>query len=98
MKISINDKELFSLTETQKKVIMNEVPADEFEEDVERRLFYIINHKYEQCFNRLKKEWEARLTKEGAQYIPTDKDVLAELVFAHPEYKDRAARDLENKK
>jgi len=93
MKISVDGKELFTLTEVQKKVIKNEVLADIFEEDMKRRLHYIIMHKYEQCFKRLKAEWDSKLEKAGVESIPTNKDAYAELVFARPEYKDRAARD-----
>ena len=58
MKISVNDKELFTLTETQKSVIKNDIHADEFDADMARRLEYILTHKYERCFERLKKEWD----------------------------------------
>ena len=93
MKVSVNDVELFSLNETQKNVIKNDIHADEFEADMCRRLCYVLTHKYEQSFDRLKKEWEPKLAASGAKSIPTDKDEFANLVFAHPEYKDRAARE-----
>ena len=95
MKISVDDKELFTLSETQKKVIKNDIDSDIFEDDMKRRLNYILTHKYEQCFKRLKAEWEPKLATLGVSSIPTDKDALAELIFLRPEYKDRAARDLE---
>ena len=97
MKISVNDVELFTLSDTQKKVICNDIPTGVFDEDMKRRLQYILTHKYEQCFKRLKTEWDAKLEKAGVTSIPTNKDAYAELVFALPEYKDRAARDLEAK-
>lgn len=94
MKISVNDKELFSLNETQKKVICNDICSDEFDADMCRRLQYILMHKYERCFERLKKEWDSKLAANGVQMIPTDKDAYAQLVFSQPNYKDRKARDL----
>jgi hypothetical protein len=93
MKISVDDVELFTLNETQKKVIKNEIMSDVFEEDMKRRLHYILTHKYEQCFKRLKEEWEPKLAVSGLESIPTDKDAFAELVFAHKDYKDRSARE-----
>ena len=97
MKISVDDQELFSLSETQKKVIMNDIPEDIFEADMKRRLEYILLHKYEQCFKRLKSEWcdgdQCRLAKAGIESIPTDPVALAELIFAQPEYKSRKMRD-----
>jgi hypothetical protein len=97
MKISIDDKESFSLSDTQKKVIMNDIPSDQFEEDMKRRLQYILMHKYEECFKRLKAEWcdgaECKLKKNGVDSMPTDPDKLAELIFSQPNYSDRKSRD-----
>lgn len=95
MIIKVDDTQLFELTEIQKKVIQNDIPVDIFDEDMKRRLFNIINHKYDQCFKRLKAEWDPRLGANGVTSIPFDKDAYATLVFSQPDYKDRAARDLE---
>lgn len=97
MKISVDNTELFELNETQKKVIKNDIPSDIFEDDMKRRLQYILMHKYERCFERLKKEWEPKLIARGLESIPTNKDSFAELVFSQPEYKDRKSRELEEK-
>ena len=98
MKISVNDVELFSLTETQKKVLKNEIPSEIFEEDMKRRLEWVLSHKYEQCFKKFKSEWDAKLEAAGVESIPTNKDAYAELVFAQPTYKDRSAREAVEKK
>lgn len=95
MKISVNDLELFTLTNAQEQVIKNDVHADEFDDDMKRRLQYILQHKYERCFERLKVEWDKKLIANGIQSIPTDPDAYAALVFSQPNYKDRKARDLE---
>ena len=96
MKISVNDKECFTLTETQKKVIQNDIPSEIFEEDMMRRLRWVLlDEKYNKCFERLKKEWEPKLAASGAKSIPTDKDEFAEMVFAHPDYKNRSQREAE---
>lgn len=94
MKISVNDVELFTLTETQKAVIRNDINTDEFDTDMKRRLQYILTHKYEQCFNRLKSQWEPVLAQRYAQ-VPTDKDALAQLIFSQTDYRDRKAREIE---
>ena len=94
MKISVDDKELFTLTETQKKVIKNDIREEEFEADMKRRLQWSLTHKYEQCFERLKKEWEPKLRQSGVGMIPTDPDAFAEVVFKHPSYKNRSGREL----
>lgn len=93
MKISVNDQELFTLSETQKKVICNDIPVEMLDEDLKRRLNYILMHKYERCFERLKQEWDQKLKDNGVAMMPTDPDAYAELVFKQPNYQDRAARD-----
>ena len=94
MKVIVNDKELFTLTEVQKKVIANDIPKEKLEEDMKRRMFHIINHKYEQCFKRLKAKWEPILHARDLA-TPPKKDDFAELVFSQPDYKDRSAREAE---
>lgn len=95
MKISVNDKELFTLSDIQKKVICNDIHDDIFDEDMKRRLEYILMHKYEQCFARLKTEWDKKLIANGVDAVPTNPDKYAELVFSQPNYKCRKDRDLE---
>lgn len=95
MKISVDDQELFTLTDTQKNVIMNDVLSDEFDADMKRRLQWIIAEKYNRCFERLKKEWEPKLAERGIASIPTNKDAFAELIFTQPDYKNRNQRESE---
>ncbi len=93
MKISVNDVELFTLSDVQKKVIMNDIHADEFDQDMKRRVHYILNHKYERCFARLKEEWDKKLAANGVKMMPVDPDEYAKLVFSQPQYQDRKARE-----
>jgi hypothetical protein len=95
MKISVNNIDLFELSETQKKVICNDIHADEFDADMKRRIQYILMHKYERCFERLKKEWDPILAANGVESVPTNPERYAELVFAQPNYKCRKSRELE---
>lgn len=98
MKISVDDQELFRLSETQKKVIKNDISEEIFDEDMKRRLQYILTHKYERCFERLKKEWEPKLKASGIKMIPTDNDEFAQLVFSHESYKNRSQREADVQK
>lgn len=93
MKISVDGQQLFELSEIQKKVIKNDINEDIFEDDMKRRLHYILTHKYERCFERLKNEWDIKLKENGVKLVPTDPDEYAQLVFSQPNYKDRKARD-----
>lgn len=95
MKISVDDKEIFSLTDNQKKVIMNDIHEDIFYADMCRRLEYILTHKYERCFERLKSEWMPKL-QSRMDAVPTNPDKLAELIFAQEDYKCRKMRDVES--
>lgn len=94
MKISVNDEHLFTLTDTQKQVIMNDIHKEIFDEDMKRRLNWVLTHKYEQCFKSLKEEWDVKLLANGVRMIPTDPDEYAQLVFSQPDYKCKAARDI----
>ena len=96
MKISVNDVELYTLSDTQKSVIKNEIATDVFEQDMKRRLQWVLEHKYEQCFKKLKEEWDPKLEAAGVESIPTNKDAYAALVFGQESYKDRTARDAES--
>lgn len=92
MKISVDDQELFRLSETQKKVIKNDISEEIFEKDMKRRIEYIIMHKYEECFKRLKTEWQPKILEKNI-IPPKDDNSFAELVFSQPEYKSRSQRD-----
>jgi hypothetical protein len=93
MKISVDGKDLFTLSETQKKVIKNDIHEEIFDSDMKRRLQWVLMHKYERCFMRLKQEWEPKLRQSGVAMIPTDSEAFAEMVFNHPSYKNRSARE-----
>jgi hypothetical protein len=74
MKFLVDNKEVYEFTDTIKKVICNEVLEDIFVEDMEKRVKYIVEHKYKQCLKRLKDEWEPRLKSKGIRSIPLDDD------------------------
>lgn len=96
MKINVNEEEILDFPAWKEKVIKNDIPSELFEEDMNRRLRYVIEHKFEQCFNRLEKEWMEKLREDPlVTTVPTDKQELAEMIFARADYKDRSARDLE---
>jgi hypothetical protein len=93
MKISVNDVELFTLSDTQKKVIMDYLPASIFDQDMKRRLQWVLMHLYEQAFIQFKQRNEPLLLANKVESMPTDPDKFAELVFAQPNYQDRESRD-----
>lgn len=94
MKISINDQELFTLSDTQKKVIQNDVLSEIFEEDMKRRIKWVLlEEKYTQSMLALRREWEPRLKQKGYKVLPTDDDEFAKIVFSQPDYMNRSQRE-----
>lgn len=94
MLVNVDGKRLFELSDVQKKVIKNDVDADIFDSYIKTSLFYIINHKYNQCFRRLKVEWDKKLEERGIKNIPLNKDKYAELVFSQEDYKDAHSKNI----
>ena len=96
MKISVDDKEIFTLSEIQKRVIQNDIPSEIFDEDMKRRLKWVLyDEKYVRCMERLRREWEPRLKEEGVAALPTSDTAFAEMIFSRPDYKNRSQRDSE---
>jgi hypothetical protein len=93
MKVSVNNKELFTVTDLQKQVIQHNIPKEQLDEDMQRRIQYIIMHKYEVSMKELREEWTPKLIANGITMLPVDDDAFAQLVFRQPNYQDRSARD-----
>jgi len=96
MKIKIDNTDVFELTETQKKVLKDNIDEDIFDADIQRRVRWVIEHKYERCFEKLKREWEPKLAAKGIESFPSNMDAFAELVFSQPEYKSRKQKRLDS--
>lgn len=96
MKITVDGIDLFELSETQSNVIKYFIKDSEFEDDMKRRLEWVITHKYDECFKDLKSEWDIKLSENGVVIIPTDKDSYAELVFSQSNYKNAQQRSEES--
>lgn len=86
MKFFVDNKEVLELSATQQKVIQDNIKSDVFVSDMERRVNWVISHKYDMCYDDLIKRWLPKL-RERYDSLPTSKDALAELVFAEPDYK-----------
>lgn len=93
MKLKLDDKVLLDIDDIIKGVICNDILSEEYDADIERRLQWVIMHKFDQCFQRLKAEWDKKLADRGIEMIPTNKRKYAELVFSQPDYKNRSQRE-----
>lgn len=95
MRIQVEGKTVYELNDTKKKVIQNDIQEELFEKDMERRVKHIIEHKYEQCMERLRKEWTPKLSQRFTT-LPTNNDALAELIFGQEDYKSRSQREADD--
>lgn len=95
MKFYAEEEMIVELKDIHQKVIQNDIPTEIFNQDMKRRVHYILTHKYERCLERLKKEWLPRL-KERMSEIPTDDEMLATLILSQPDYKNRSQREEES--
>lgn len=95
MKVKVDDVEILDISEIKKKVIANDIPSEDLDSDLKRRLCWVLTHKYERCMERLKNEWIPKLRAKGHASIPLDDDELAAMIFADPDYKDRSKRIIE---
>jgi hypothetical protein len=86
MKFFVNNSLVLELNETQIKVLKDNIKPDIFVSDIERRVNWVISHKYEMCYDDLIKRWLPTL-RDRYDSLPTSKDALAELVFAQFDYK-----------
>ena len=92
MKISVDGKEIFTLTETQKKVLQYDIRKKSLDNTLKGLLVHVLEHKFKRCFDRLKAEWEPKLIKAGAKEVYLDKEKFARQAFKHPDYKNRSQK------
>ena len=83
------------LLEARQEVLSKDDYMKEEEKELCDRMAWILQHKYERCFERLKLEWNPKLEARGLTEVPADPDAFAELVFSQPDYKDRSQREEE---
>ena len=96
MKVFVDNELVVELSDTQKKVLQYDIASSVFDDDMKRRLQYILMVKYQEVFKQFKAEWEPRLAANGVESIPTNPDKFAELVFSQPDYLDCEARNKAN--
>jgi hypothetical protein len=93
MKVMIDNELILELSDVKKQVLKSEIHDHIFDEDMKRRIQWIIIHKYEECFRKLKDKWDPILVVNGVKMVPTDQDEYASLVFAQPNYQSRSERE-----
>ena len=86
MKIYLDSKEIYELTDDKLNVLKAYLLEEELESEIERRVIEAIESK-----------WESKLEESGIDMIPTNKENFAKLVFKQDFYKNRTAREAEFK-
>lgn len=91
MIIKADDREILNIDEMTKKLISDDVNRDIIDQDIIRRIKWIVQHKAEFNYQRLKKQWVPKLKNRNIS-IPKNPKALATVIFAQPDYKDAKTR------
>jgi hypothetical protein len=94
MQIKVDDVVVLELSTVQLQIFQSEINEDLLDADIKRRTAWVIEHKLEQTFLALKKEWEPKLIAAGATSLPVAMEDFAALVFSQPTYQSRKQKDL----
>ncbi len=89
--IKKDDAEIFQIDDINIKLLEDQLV--EVEDEINRRLQWVIDHKCEKIYSRFRKKWEAILIAEGAQTIPASKADFVTQITQRADYKNRVARD-----
>lgn len=96
MKVKLDDEVVFEFDEKSIVKLLGNDLVDPLG-DIKRRLRWVVEHKCERCFDRLKNEWLDKLMSDpSVDSIPADKQKFIEMVMSRPDYKNRQQRDLES--
>ena len=79
MKLLYNGKQIYELSEIQKKVIKNDIPSDLFDDDMTRRCKYIIVHPCDKYAKQNSSKFKEDLKGKGKLSVPLDYVKLAAL-------------------
>jgi len=96
MKIQVDGADLMDVKPWEMKVLQYQLPTEGVEDDLKRRLKYIISHKIERCIDQMINDWMPKIRKDKSiTSVPTDKKSLVEMIMNRPDYKDRSTREEE---
>lgn len=78
MELKFNEKSIFTLSETQKKVIQNNIPSDVFESDMLRRCKYWLESPCEKYVHSRKEDIRKSLVEKGEKSVSTNQIKMGE--------------------
>lgn len=92
MKIYADDQLLFEISDSDFKLLNNDLLC--VEEDIKRRLQWVISHKLDLCYKSLKEEWDQKLADNpDISSVPTKRDEYVNFVTGLDDYKNRTDRE-----
>lgn len=80
LELECEGKIVLKLSPIRQKVIMNDIHADIFYQDMCRRVYHILDHPFTLKVEELRKSMAPALIARGVQSIPLDNDAFAALV------------------
>lgn len=78
--IEVEGQQALVLSPIRQKVIMNDIHADIFLQDMCRRVHYTQEHPFRHHMKSIKAEWTPKLKARGVNSIPLDDDAFARLI------------------
>lgn len=84
MKIQIDGRVILEVDDKMKQVLAHDIGAN-VDGDIERRLKWVINHKYTNVKQRIIQQWFPTL-QERYDTLPSKDDQLLDLIFQQSDY------------
>lgn len=96
MKIFCQDDVIFDLNESKKRVLLNKISVEKFDETIKEMVRWCLQSYCDQAYENLKKEWLPILFKR-LKSIPTDEDELVNLILSQPDYRNYSEKQSDEK-
>lgn len=93
--VQFNGQNVYSLSPEDLFLLKDEMPAGTVEQDIKRRIAWVIEHKCEERWKQFREYWTSILLREKQEF-PSDKKDFVNLVVSRIDYQDRDARDSEH--
>ena len=96
MQITVDGVDLFEVTDNEIELLEYVLPSAILDADLKRRLEWVLTHKIERAYSRLKDDWMPILQRDvEVTQVPLDDEEFFNMVKVRPDYKDRDERDLD---
>ncbi len=94
MQITVDGEDLFEISDTEMEVLAYVLEISTLDADCKRRLEWVLRHKIEQCYKRLRQDWMKILENDpNVRSVPIDDEAFFDMVKVRDDYQDREARE-----